>query len=116
LLVDFANALDEKHQMRRRSIRIIIPSYAVERYMNQTEEHPELRAFTRILRGSDSPRIRLLVFDTRKAVVHLPVGHDQHDSDLSSNYAAVLTDPARVSEVRNWFDAIWTDSVELGDY
>ena len=63
----------------------------------------------RVLSSNALPRIRLLVLGNEKAIVHLPIRFRSEDYE-SSNYAALVDDPARVLELRGWFGDIWTNS------
>ena len=108
------------------NVRVIIPGSADEsldgdstqqgdlstrgRFRNDIQEFPGLARRTRKLVASAVPRIRLLIVDSRVAMIHLPVGLDGAGRNVSSNYAVIVRDPARVSEVKGWFEQIWRAS------
>jgi hypothetical protein len=119
LLQMVAAASGEEPPQLTRKLRIVVPEAVWSRFETELRQDRKWSAAlgslqVRLLAGKVSPRIRLLILNSRAAIVHLPIEHHQDDWDEASNYAAVVTDPARISEVKAWFEQIWRDAIKLG--
>jgi hypothetical protein len=95
-------------------LQIVIPSCAESRFKREVSTASPFLGSVHLLRSEGaSSRVRLLILNSSVAIVHLPIQHDGSDLDESSNYAAFITDPARIYEMKAWFDEIWRDSKAL---